>query len=275
MSVGAKRANFVTSLWLNRDLLWQFCLREVQLRHKGSHLGLVWALLNPLLMLGLYVFVFGYIFKGKFGALANETPVDYALGVFLGLSIFQFLAETVALAPNLIVANANLVKKVVFPLEILPASSVGAATFHLLISLALVLLGISLVGRGLTGGVLWLPIIILPVALLALGIAWLIAAIGVFLRDLTQITQFVTLTLMYASAVFYPVEKIPETSVVLWKVLRLNPLLLALELARDAVLWNRSLNYHHLAYLYAVSILTCYLGHKIFRHLKPSFADVL
>ncbi len=107
---------FVRDLWRHRELLWQFSLREVELRHRGSHLGLIWSLLNPLLMLSLYVFVFGYIFGGRFGVLPNETRMDFALGVFLGLSIFQFLAETLSAAPNLIVVNPNFVKKVVFPL---------------------------------------------------------------------------------------------------------------------------------------------------------------
>ena len=263
---------FATDLWRQRELLWQFSLREVELRHKGSHLGLIWSLLNPLLMLSLYVFVFGYIFNGRFGILPNETRVDYALGVFLGLSIFQFLAETIAISPNLIVVNPNFVKKVVFPLEILPASSVSAATFHLLISLTLVLLGVAIFGEGLGAGVLWLPVIVLPIAFFALGLAWIIAALGVFLRDLSQITNFLSLALMYASAVFYPAHKIPAA---LWQVLRFNPLLLAIEESRNAVLWHQPVNLHHLAYLYAVGFAACYFGHLIFRRLKPAFADVL
>ncbi len=263
---------FITDLWRHRELLWQFSQREVQLRHKGSHLGLIWSLLNPLLMLSLYVFVFGYIFNGRFGMLANETRVDYALGVFLGLSIFQFLAETISVAPSLIVANPNFVKKVVFPLEILPAASVSAAVFHLLISLTLVLLGVGFFGQGLTVGVLWLPLIILPIALLALGLAWIIAALGVFLRDIGQITQFLTMVLMYASAVFYPAHKIPAA---VWQILRFNPLLLAVEQCRNAVLWNQAVSLRHLAYLYLVGLGMCYFGHLIFRRLKPAFADVL
>jgi lipopolysaccharide transport system permease protein len=263
---------FVVDLWRHRELLWQFSLREVQLRHRGSHLGLVWSLLNPLLMLGLYVFVFGYIFNGSFGVLPNETRVDFALGVFLGLSILQYFSETFSIAPTLIVANPNFVKKVVFPLEILPAASVASATFHLMISLGLVLAGVLLFGNGVGLGAAWLPLIILPLALFALGLAWIIAALGVFLRDLTQLTQFMSLALMYASAVFYPVHKIPA---VIWHFLRFNPLLLAIELSRDALLWDRALNFKHFAYLYAVGFGACWLGHALFRRLKPAFADVI
>lgn len=263
---------FAADLWQHRQLLWQFTLRNVELRHKGSHLGLVWSFLNPLLMLGLYVFVFGYIFGGSFGVLPNETRTDYALGIFLGLTLFHIVAEVLGLSPGTIVANPNFVKKVVFPLEILPAANVAAALFHLLISLALVLLGILVFGPGLGIEVLWLPVILVPVVLLLLGLAWLFAAIGVFFRDIGQIMQFLTMALMFASAVFYSTHKIPAEA---WAFLRFNPVLIAIELARDAALWQRPLNFVHLGYLYACAVILCYSGHSAFRRMKPAFADVL
>ncbi len=263
---------FVTVLWRHRELLWQFTQRNVELRHKGSHLGLIWSFLNPVLMLGLYVLVFGYIFGGKFGVLPNETRVDYALGIFFGLTLFQFFAEVLAGSPLIIVGNPNFVKKVVFPLEILPVANVGGALFHLFISLCLVLLSLLCFGHGASWGILWLPVIIAPLVLLAMGTAWLFSALGVFFRDLGQLTQFLTMALMYASAVFFSASKIPAA---LWVFLRFNPVMLAIELSRDAALWQRSLNYHHLAYLYASGLLACYLGHLAFRRMKPAFADVL
>lgn len=263
---------FAADLWTHRELLWQFTLRNVELRHKGSHLGLVWSFLNPLLMLGLYVLVFGYIFGGSFGVLPDETRVDYALGIFLGLTLFHFVAEVLGFSPGIIVGHPNFVKKVVFPLEILPAANVGGAVFHLLISLGLVLLSLVLFGTSLSAGIFWLPVIVLPLILLGLGAAWLISALGVFLRDIGQIMQFLSLALMFSSAVFYSAQKIPAPA---WTFLRFNPILLAIELARDAALWARPLNYHHLAYLYAVGLAACYLGHAAFRKMKPAFADVL
>ena len=262
---------FAADLWTHRELLWQFTLRNVELRHKGSHLGLIWSFLNPLLMLGLYVLVFGYIFNGSFGILPDETRLEYALGIFLSLTLFHFVAEVIGNAPAIIVGNPNFVKKVVFPLEILPAAGVGAALFHLLISLVLVLLGVLASDTPLHVTLLWLPVIIAPLVLLALGLSWLIAALGVFLRDIGQITQFLAMALMWASAVFFSAEKYPEA----WPWLRLNPLLLAIQLARDAALWARPLNSHHLAYLYLFSLLVCVGGHQVFRRMKPAFADVL
>lgn len=265
-------APFLADLWQHRDLLWQFTLRNVELRHKGSHLGLIWSFANPLLMLGLYVLVFGYIFGGHFGVLPDETRLDYGLGIFLGLSLFHFLAEVLATSPAIIVSNPNFVKKVVFPVEILPATAVGAAAIHMLISLGLVLLGIVFFSRGLDWGVVWLPIVVIPLCLLSLGISWFFSAIGVFFRDVAQIMQFLAASLMFASAVFYSASKIPSAA---WLVLKFNPLLLAIEIARDGVLWQRSPNLTHVSYLWIVSLATCWLGHAAFKKMKPAFADVL
>ena len=264
-------APFAADLWSHRELLWQFTLRNVELRHKGSHLGLVWSFLNPLLMLGLYVMVFGYVFSGKFGIIANETRADYALGIFAGLTLLHFVSEVLALSPTLIVGNPNFVKKVVFPLEILPAANVGGAVFHMLISLVLVFLCMVVSGTTLTAGILWLPVIIFPLVLLGLGLAWLISALGVFFRDIGQVMQFISTALMWASAVFFTAQKYPAA----WIYLRFNPLLLAIDLTRDAALWARPLNYHHLGYLYLAGFATCYLGHLAFKRMKPAFADVI
>jgi lipopolysaccharide transport system permease protein len=265
-------APFLADLWQHRELFWQFSLRNIELRHKGSHLGLIWSFLSPLLMLGLYVLVFGFINRGRFGVLPNETWIDYGLGIFMGLTLFHFISEILSISPGIIVSNPNLVKKVVFPLEILPAARVGAAVFHFLISLGLVLLGLALSSHGLQPGLLWLPLVILPIVLLGLGIAWLIAALGVFLRDIGPIVQFLSLALMFASAVFYPASKIPPE---IWTYLRFNPLLLAIEILRDIALWQRPFNPHHLAYLWVCSVLACYLGHACFKKMKAGFADVL
>jgi lipopolysaccharide transport system permease protein len=262
---------FVADLWTHRGLLRQFTLRNVELRHKGSHLGLIWSFLNPLLMLGLYVLVFGYIFGGRFGVRPEETRMDYALGIFLGLTLFHFFAEVLSIAPTLIVGNPNFVKKVVFPLEILPAASVGGASFHLCISLGLALLGLLLFGPGLTPTIFWLPVIVAPLILLGLGTSWFFAALGVFFRDISQVMQFITMALMWASAVFFSAQKYPAA----WTYLRFNPLLLAIDLTRDAALWARPINIHHLLYLYATGFAVCWVGHLAFRRMKPAFADVL
>jgi lipopolysaccharide transport system permease protein len=242
------------------------------MRHKGSHLGLVWAIANPLLMLSLYVFVFGFVFGGSFKAIPGETRVDYGLGIFVGLSLFHFVSEVLGQAPTVIVSNPNFVRKVVFPLEILPVATVGASFFHFLISMVLVLLGIATIGPGVNWGVFWLPVIFVPVLLWGLGVAWMFSAFGVFFRDISQMMQFLAMALMFASAVFYPPSAIPEAA---WKILRFNPLIHAIELSRDTALWNLPVSIHALIYLYGTGITACFAGHWIFRRLRPTFADVV
>lgn len=262
----------VYDLWKGRHLLWQFTARQVELRHKGTHLGLVWSLVSPLLMLGLYVLVFGFIFNGHFNAHAEESRASYALTVFLGLALYHFIAETLTLAPTIIVANPNFVKKVVFPLEILPAANVGAAFVHLMITLLLVLVCALVTGTPLTPRILWLPVIIAPLVLFGLGLSFALSGVGVFFRDLAQIMQFTTMALLFASAVFYSPAQIPAGA---WKIMKFNPMIHIVDEARSVTLWNRDLNFPHLAYLYVVGFLTFVGGGVIFKRLRGSFADVL
>jgi lipopolysaccharide transport system permease protein len=264
-----------TGLWQHRHLLWQFTQRRIELRHKGSHLGLALSFVNPLLMLGLYVLVFGYIFDGSFGINPEESRIDYGLGIFFGLSLFHFCSEVLNTAPTLILSNPNFVKKVVFPLDVLPAAAVGSAAFHLSISLTLALLGLAFFGHGLSTGILWIPVVVAPLVLFALGVSWTVSALGVFFRDITQITQFLTAVLMFASAVFYSAEKIASQAPAAWQFLRFNPLLLAIEAVRDGVLWDRTPNLTHITYLWCTGLLVCGVGHWFFRKMKPAFADVL
>lgn len=256
-----------------RDLWWQFTVRAVETRHRGSHLGILWTVLNPLLMLTIYVVVFGVIFGGQFGVLPEETPTDFVLAVFLGLIVYHLLAETMSTAPGIIVTNPNLVKKVVFPLDILPLAQLGAFWFHFLISLALMLGGAVVFGRGLSlAGVCWLPVILLPLLLMSVGIGWLIAALGVFFRDLAQAMPFVAQIMLYASAIFYPLAKIPAG---LWTFLKWNPLLHTVNLARDALLWDAPINLPRLGYTYACGLALCFVGRWVFLKLQPAFADVI
>lgn len=261
------------TLWRNRALWWQFTKRQVELRHKGSHLGLLWSLLTPLLLLSLYVLVFGFIFGGRFRADAStETRVEYALIVFLGLAIHHFVAEVMSLGPTLVLSNPNFVKKVVFPLEILPAAAVGSAGLHFLITLGLVFGGALLTGVPLGLQALWLPVILFPLTMAALGLALGLSALGVFWRDIAQVTQFLVLALLFASAVFYPVSQIPGGA---WYFLRFNPLIHFIEEARAVTFWHRAPHPVHVAYLYVAGALMLAIGATAFQRLRGAFADVL
>lgn len=261
----------VTGLWSRRDLIWQFTQRSIELRHRGSRLGAFWALINPLSMLALHFLVFGVFFGQRFGVLPGETRYDFSLAMFLGLALFHTFSETLGATPSLITANPNFVKKVVFPLEVLPVAQVGATAFHLAVSLGLVLLGSLFGTAGLSLHFLWLPVLVLPLLLLVLGLAWTLAALGVFLRDIGQLTGFAATALMFASAVTFPPEKIPDEL----HFLHLNPLFQIVDLARKVVLWQQAMPFDKLAYIYASAAAVFVIGAVFFSLLRKSFAEVI
>lgn len=256
-----------------RDLWWQFTVRTVESRYRGSYLGILWAVLNPLLMLAVYYVVFGLILGGHFRDPAKETQADFAMTMFLGLSLYLLVADTLGTAPMLIVSNANLVKKVVFPLEILPLAQSGSLWLNLAIGLVLALGGSALVGSGVSlVGLAWLPVILVPLLMLSAGLAWLFAALGVFFRDLSQAMPFVAQILLYASAVFYPASRLPSS---FWVVLKWNPFLETVVLSREVVLWGMPMNPMKLGYTYAAGFATLLAGRWLFTKLRPAFADVI
>jgi lipopolysaccharide transport system permease protein len=265
-----------SSLWsqvsLKRDLWWQFTVRAVEMKHRGSTLGFIWAVLNPLLMAALYISVFGLIFRQRFHTLPDETGADYAVGVFLGLVLFHLVAETIAAAPHFIVGQPNLVKKVVFPLEILPLAQLGAFWFHALISLALCLGAQLAFGRGLGAGLLWLPLILLPLLLLTIGLGWLLAALGVFFRDITQVVPVLGQILLWTSAVFFAPQALPAAA---WAVLKWNPLLHTIDLARRSALWHQPPSLPHLAYTWLAGGALFLLGAWVFRRTRHAFPEAL
>jgi len=222
-------------------------------------------------MLSLYVLVFGYIFGGSFHVGQKDSPVDYGLGIFLGLAIYNFISDLLANSAMLIAENPNFVKKVVFPLDVLPAANVLAAVINLGITLCLVFLGVFVFGRWPGFGCLWLPVILLPLFFMGLGIAWLLSALGVFLRDIRQLMPAVATGLMFASAVFYSSDKVPAAA---WLFLRFNPLIHAIMNARAVALWGQPLDLAG-GYLYAFGLVTMGIGYWTFNKLRPSFADVM
>jgi lipopolysaccharide transport system permease protein len=235
-------------------------------------LGLVWSFLNPILMLGLYVLVFGFIFRGRFQPQHEEPRIEYALIVFLGLAIYHFAAEVLGISPTLITSNPNFVKKVVFPLDVLPVATVGGALIHFFITLVLVFVGVLFTDVQLSTSALWLPVILVPLVLICVGLSLLLSALGVFWRDVTQITQFVLLILMFASAVFYPISQIPAPA---WAILKFNPFIHVINEARNVTFWGQAPNAIHLVYLYVSALLTLAIGSTVFQRLRGSFADVL
>ncbi len=226
-------------------------------------------------MLSLYVFAFGVVFGGRFTDSPDESTLDYALGVFIGLNVLSLISGVIGSSPGVIVAQPNFVKKVVFPLEILPAAQVGALAYDLLVGMSLSLLGIALFGPGLNFSCLYIPILIGPVFLIALGLAWFFSSFAVFIRDINQVGSFLGLALLYASGVFYSAEKAATTAPKIWTFLQWNPLLQIIDSIRQTVLWGGVPVWSTVLYTWIFGILTLFFGAWFFNRLRPAFADVL
>jgi lipopolysaccharide transport system permease protein len=252
-------------------LLSQLTWRNFAVQHRGSYLGLAWSVISPLMIFGVYAFVFIAIFHGRYGVVPSEKDSDYAIGLLLSLTLLQLIQEVLAVSPFAVLQNANYVKRVVFPVAILPAAAFGGALLRFLVSIAIVVAATLLFGPGLTRAAWWFPVISLMLCLLGLGLSWFLAAVGVFLRDLGPFTQSFSILLMFMSGVFYSLKQIPAH----FRFLRFNPILIALECSRGALLWKIVPSAGEMIYLGAVSALVCIGGYALFRYLRPAFADVI
>lgn len=263
----------IASLWSHRRLLKDLTWREISGRYRGSWLGISWSILQPLLMLAVYTFVFSVVFGAKWSASAVPAgKFDFALFVFVGVLLHAILGEAITRSSTLVVGNANYVKKVIFPLEVLPVTVIGAAAFHAVIALVILLAGVVLLGGGLYWTVLWLPLLVLPLLVLSLGLAWGLAALGVFLRDTAQVTGVLASVLMFMAPVFYPVDALPET-VRHW--LYLNPLTFVIEQARGVIFAGQPADLPMLALFWAIALLVAQSGYWFFQKSRNGFADVL
>ena len=260
------------SLQQHRTLLWRLTQREVIGRYRGSVLGWGWSLLNPLLMLGVYTFVFSTVFKARWPDLQQAGPLGFAINLFAGLIVFSLFSECVSRAPTIILSQPSYVTKVVFPLEILSGVAVGAATFHACTSLV-VLAGFELIATGMIPvSALWLPLVWMPLILGCLALCWLLSALGVFLRDLPQLVGVSLSMLMFLSAVFYPISALPER----WQPLLLaNPLVLVIEQTRQVLVRGQQPSASYLLIGVPAALVCCELCFRLFQKARRGFADVI
>lgn len=260
------------SLWRNRQLIVQMTQREVAGRYKGSALGLAWSFFNPVFMLAVYTFVFSVVFKARWGLNGNESKTQFALILFVGMIVHGLFAEVLNRAPSLIVANVNYVKKVVFPLEILPVISMGAAIFHSFISFIVLLIAFTIFNGPPHWTIILSPLIILPLVILTLGLAWFFASISVFLRDVGQTIGIITTVMMFLSPVFFPISAIPEE---FRPWIMANPLTFIIEQAREVLIWGRLPNWGGLAIYTLAATFVAWTGYAWFQKTRKGFSDVL
>ena len=261
----------IASLYRNRELVLALIKREVSSRYRGSALGLIWSFFHPVCMLIIYTFVFSVVFKARWNA-GSDSKTEFALVLFAGLIVFNLFADCINRAPTIILANANYVKKVVFPLEILSWVALGAALFQALMSFGVWLL-FYLIIYGMPHATLWLlPLMLLPILFITMGLSWMLASLGVYLRDVGQLVGIFTTVLMFLSPIFYPVSSLPENY---RHFLLFNPLSPAIEGVRDVLFWGHLPNMGIYSIYLIVSVIFSWLGFVWFQKSRKGFADVI
>jgi lipopolysaccharide transport system permease protein len=262
----------IASLWRNRGLVLALIKREVVGRYRGSVMGIAWSFFNPLLMLVIYTLVFSVVFKARWGVGGEESKTGFAIILFVGLIVHGLFAECVNRAPGLILSNVNYVKKVIFPLEILPWVAFGSTLFHTTISLVVLLLAQLILSQQMPWTALLFPFILLPLVFATMGCTWFLAALGVYVRDIGQITGMFTTVLLFVSAVFYPISALPR-QYQFW--LQLNPLAFIIEAGRKSLIFGQLPDIGRWGIMLAAGILIAWAGFAWFQKTRRGFADVL
>ncbi len=259
----------VSGIWRNRELIAILVRRETMERYRGSMLGLFWSFAQPALMLTIYTVFFSVLMQSRWG-MAGESRGDFALILFAGLIAFNFFSECVNRAPNLILDNKNYVKKVVFPLEILPTVPIGAALFQATVS-TLAWLIAFLYLRGVPYlTTLWLPIMFIPLVIFVLGACWILSVVGAYFRDISPIMGIVTTLFLFFSPIFYSAAVMPEQYRFM---LYFNPLAPIIENIRNVLCWGNSPDWRSFFISMVISLLIAWVGFAIFQRTRKEFAD--
>lgn len=255
-----------------QELILRMTKREVVGRYKGSIMGLAWSFFNPIVMLSVYSFVFSVVFKARWNLGGEESKINFAVVLFVGMIVHGLFAEVLNRAPTLILGNVNYVKKVVFPLEILPVISMGAALFHSIISLLVLLVALFIVDGYWHWTVIFIPLVLLPLVTLTLGLAWILASLGVFIRDIGQTIGIITMIMLFMSPVFYPLSAMPDKY---HPLIMANPLTFIIEQAREVLIYGQLPNWIGLLIYMIIASSVAWAGFAFFQKTKKSFADVL
>ena len=252
------------------ELIFSFAKRELLGRYKGSVLGIAWAVLTPVVMIAIFTFIFAGIFGARFSS--NSSHWDYALYLFCGLLPWSMFQESLQQSANTIVVNSNLVKRVVFPLEALPAAQVLAALGNQLFATIALLIASIIIRQRLELTALWLPVLLIPQLLFALGASWLIASLGVFLRDITQGITLLLMAWMYLTPIIYPESIVPDR---FRAIMNLNPFTALVRSYRRIFLEGAPPDWTGLAYFTAFALVIFIFGYWWFARTRKSFADVV
>lgn len=258
--------------WRFRALIWQFARKDVLVRYRGSWLGIGWSIITPLAMLAIYTLVFQHVFNTRWPSASQGNNLDFALNLYAGLLVFNWVAELLNRAPRLILEQPNLVTKVVFPLPTLSWSALVSASFHMLVSLLIWLLASLFSGYVPNAGWLALPLILGCLVPWLLALCWILSSVGVYLRDVSQLVGLVVSGLMFLTPIFYPVQALPEW---LRPVTFFNPLTAPIEALRQVVIAGGDVPWGTLGMTLSSGMLACVFGLWLLQRLQSGFADVL
>jgi len=259
-------------LWQRRQLIKQLAWQEIIGRYRGSILGILWPFITPILMLAIYTFVFSVVFKIKWGVSNEEDKTSFALLLYSGLVIHGLLAEVLNRAPNMILSNVSFVKKVVFPLEILPVVSLVVAFFHSMVGIIVLLFAAVVINGSLPWTIVYIPFVLIPLITLTLGIAWILSALGVFVRDIGQTMGVVTTILLFTSTVFFPLSALPDKY---HSFILANPLTFIIEQLREVLIFGHAPNWLGLGIYMLIAIIIAWTSYACFQLSRKVFADVI
>jgi lipopolysaccharide transport system permease protein len=254
-------------------IIFQMSSRAIQERYRGSILGVLWTILTPIFMLAVYTFIFTKVFTVRWGQDVSDVgTLQFSALLFVGLSLYSFLNEVVLQGGSIIIANSNYVKKVVFPLTTLPVILTISALFQLTVSLFVLIAFQGFISQKLELTIFIAPLILLPFIFLVLGVSWIVASLGTFIRDLNQILTPIITALLFLGPILYPIESLPEQ---IHFFLYLSPLTVPVEQLREVIIWGNHPNWSHLCLYTLASVGTFFLGNIWFRKTQKGFADVL
>jgi lipopolysaccharide transport system permease protein len=267
-SPGINPLELFRNLWERRHILSQLVKRDVLLRYRGAIFGVLWIFLSPLLMLAIFSFIFGHVFQARWPQ--QQAGIPFWLLLYVGLIAFNIFSETVSRSTTSVRGYPSFVKKIIFPLEILPVVPLGAALVHAGFNFLILTAALAWIGK-LQITALLFPLLLTPLIMFALGLSWFLAAWGVFIKDMTQIVPLLVQMLLFMSPVFYPVQAVPPA---LQPLYLYNPLGTVIESCRAAIA-GQPLAWSAWGWVLAMSMAVCVLGYAFFQHSREEFADVL
>lgn len=265
--------SLISCLYKNKNIIFEMSKRDIISRYKGSFVGIFWSLINPIFMLTVYTFVFSVVFKARWGhGAADEPKTQFALILFVGMIIHGFLAENLMRAPGLILQHANYVKKVIFPLEVLPVVTLLSVLFHTIISFVVLLIAFTIFNGIPHWTVVFAPLVFLPMVIFTVSASWFLSALGVYMRDIGQLIGIITTLLLFLSPVFYPLSALP---VEFQHVVMINPLTFIIEESRKVIIWGGLPDFKGLLIYTAASLVCMWLSYIWFQKTRKGFADVI